>query len=50
MHGRCGEGFEGFNASDRLDNASPREREKRTFESNCAVLYSNFLFTQLPLP
>jgi hypothetical protein len=39
MHKRCGEDFEGFNASDSPDNASPRERGKRTLESTvlCSI-------------
>jgi hypothetical protein len=49
MHERCGEDFEGFNASDSPDNASPRERGKVILvKLCCAVLYSLFLFTQLP--
>jgi hypothetical protein len=49
MHERCGEDFEGFNASDRPGNAGPREREKvNLVKLCCAVLYSVFFFTQLP--
>jgi hypothetical protein len=48
MHERCGEDFEGFNASNSPDNASPREREKVIL--SCAVLYSNFSFYTTTLP
>jgi hypothetical protein len=41
MHERCGEDFEGFNASNSPDNASPREREKVIL--SCALFQFFFL-------